>query len=189
MGSKSYFTVSEWITIVSLAIASALMNTYLPIKSMTQYLGIPGPAAGMALFGGFIFVLWVSLALQVTKKKYSGIITSLVIASFCLLIHPWYGIMSPAWFSIYGVVGLLSMGTIVELTQFRSSWLKILGGGLGNLSCLAITWLAIGFHTAIWVPREVMPFLILGAVISGCVGVLLAGGISRMIKSAQFKKA
>lgn len=189
MGSKSYFTVSEWITIVSLAVAGALINAYLPIKSMTQSLGIPGPAAGMALLGGVIFVLWVSLALQVTKKKYSGIITSLLIASFCLLIRPWYGIISPAWFSIYGIVGLLSMGAIVELTWLRSPWLKILGGGLGNLSCLAITWLAIGFHTAIWIPREFMPFLILGAIVSGCVGVLIAGGINRIIKSAQFKEA
>ena len=180
---KSYFTLREGLIIILLTVVSALINSYIPIKSITEHLGIPGPAAGMALFGGVIFVLWISLARQVTKKKHSGIITSLLIASICLLIRPWYGIVSPAWFSIYGLVGLLSMGAVIELTQSRSTWLRILGGGLGNLSCLVITWLAIGFHTGIWIPREFTPFLILGAIASGCVGILLASGISRVIKA------
>ena len=182
MKRKSYFSLFEWTVIIILALASGLINSYLPIKSITEYIGIPGPAAGMALFGGFIFVLWVSLACQVTRKKYSGIITSVFIASFCLLIHPWYGVVEPAWFSVYGLVGLLSMGVIVELTESRSPWLAILGGGLGNLSCLAITWLAIGFHTGIWIPSEFAPLLIFGAIVSGSVGVLLAHGISQMTK-------
>lgn len=183
MERKSYFTLREWIIIILLAVAGGLINSYLPIKSITEYFGIPGPAAGMALFGGVIFVLWISLAGQVTKKRYSGIITSVFIASFCLLVRPWYGVIEPAYFSIYGIVGLLSMGTIVELTGLRSSWLGILGGGLGNLSCLIITWLAIGGHTGVWIPLEFVPSLIFGAIVSGGVGVLLARGISRVVKS------
>ena len=178
---KSYFTLREWAIIVPLAVISALINTYLPIKSITEYFGFPGPAAGMALFGGFIFVLWISLAHQITGKKYSGIIASVLIVSMCLLIHPWYGIVKPFWFSIYGIIGLLCMGVIIELTGSRSSWLSIFGGGLGNLGCLVITWLAIGFHTGAWVSKEWAPFLILGAIISGGIGVLIAKGITRMI--------
>ena len=149
---------------------------------MTEYFGIPGPAAGMALFGGVIFVLWIGLAYRITQKKYSGIITSVFIASVCLLIQPWYGVIEPAWFSIYAIAALLGIGVIIELTGSRSSWLAILGGGLGNLSCLVITWLAIGGHTGIWVSAGVAPFLILGAIVSGSVGVLLARGISQLIK-------
>ena len=185
MNRKSYFTLREWAIIILLAVASGLINSYLPIKSITEYFGIPGPTAGMALFGGVIFVLWVSLAHQVTKKKYSGIITSVFIASICLLIHPWYGVIEPAWFSVYAIVALLGIGVIIELTESRSSWLAILGGGLGNLSCLVITWLAIGFHTGIWIPLESAPFLIFGAIVSGSVGILLARGISQMIKPAE----
>ena len=187
MERKSYFSLLEWAIIILLALVSALINTYLPIKSITEHIGIPGPAAGMALFGGLIFVLWICLARRITQKKYSGIITSVFIASFCLLIRPWYGVVSPAWFSIYGLVGLLSMGIIVELTASRSSWLAILGGGLGNLACLVITWLAIGFHTGIWIPPEFAPFLIFGAIVSGSVGVLLARGISQLIKMMKLE--
>ena len=186
--AKSYFTLREWLIIILLAVASASINSYLPIKSITEHLHIPGPAGGMALFGGFIFVLWISLSCQASGKKYTGIITSIVITSICLLIRPWYGITSPAWFGIYGLIGLLSMGMITELTQSKSSWLRILGGGLGNLSCLAITWLAIGVHTDIWTPREFTPLLILGAIASGCAGILLADGINRVIKISLVTK-
>lgn len=182
MKRRSYFSLPEWVIIILLALASALLNTYLPVKSITEYFGIPGPAAGMALLGGVIFVLWISLACRITKKKYSAIITSVFIASICLLMGPWYGVVIPAWFSIYSLIGLLCMGVIVELTGYRSSWLAVVGGGLGNLACLGITWLAIGFHTSMWILIEVVPFLALGAVISGSVGVLLARGISQLLK-------
>jgi len=84
MKLKSYFGVYEFSFILLSALASAILNTYLPIKAVTQLLGIPGPAAGMALLGGFIFVFWVALACDIVKKRYTGIVTSLLIASFCL---------------------------------------------------------------------------------------------------------
>lgn len=183
MAKKSYFSLRQWAIIVLLALASALMNSYLPIKSITQQLGIPGPAAGMALFGGVIFVLWVSLAHQVTGKKYSGIIISVLIASFCLFIRPWYGVTEPAWFGIYGIAGLVCLGVIIELTAFRSLWLRTLGGGLGNLACLVVTWMAIGFHTGIWIPASLAPVLIFGAIVSGGIGIWLARGIVQVMKA------
>ena len=179
MKSKSYFTLREWTIIVSAGLVSALINTYLPIKSTTEHFGIPGPAAGMALLGGFIFVLWISLAHLLTKK-YGSIITSILIAAICLFIHPWYGIVEPSWFSLYGIAGLGCMGAIIELTS-RSYWRGAVGGGLGNLCCLVITWLAIEFHTDIWVPKEFAPFLVLGAIASGCIGALLAQEIGKVI--------
>lgn len=175
---KSYFTLREWAIIVSLALAGALINTYIPIKSITGHFGISGPAAGMALFGGVIFVLWIFLARLLTKK-YGGIITSILTATICLFIHPWYGVVEPSWFSLYGIVGLVCMGVIIELTS-KSYWRGVLGGGLGNLCCLAITWLAIGFHTGIWMHKEFAPFLVLGAIVSGSIGVLLAQGIVKI---------
>lgn len=180
---ESYFALREWAIIISSALAGALMNVYLPMKSMTEGLGISGPAAGMALFGGVIFVLWISLARRITRKKYSGIITAVFIASICLLIRPWYGITSPAWFGIYAIVALLCMGVIVELMGSRPSWFGIAGGGLGNSSCLIVTWLAIGIHTSTWVPLESGIFLFFGAVVSGGVGVLLAYGITQMTEA------
>jgi hypothetical protein len=178
---KSYFDAYELGTIALFALGSALLNTYLPIKAFTQWLGVPGPAAGMALLGGFIFVFWVTLAHAIIKKKYAGIVTSLLIASFCLLIAPWYGIVSPIWFGVYGVIALLSMGIFVELTasESKSKFRSVTGGGLGNVACLGITWVAIGVHAGVWVPPKYVPILILAAFVSGCVGSLMAYGITK----------
>lgn len=181
MKRKSYFTLREWSIIVALALASALMNTYLPIKSITEYFGIPGPAAGMALFGGFIFVLWICLAYRIIKKKYAGIITSVLIACICLFMRPWYGVVDPYWFSIYGVIGLFFIGVVVELMETRSSKWSIFGGGLGNLACLMVTWLAIGFHTGVWIVLTALPFLILVAIASGSIGALIAHLVDQII--------
>ena len=186
-GKKSYFDVYELGTIALFALGSALLNTYLPIKAFTQWLGVPGPAAGMALLGGFIFVFWVALAHAIIKKKYAGIVTSLLIASFCLLIAPWYGIVSPIWFGVYGVIALLSMGIFVELTASESKFKfrSVTGGGLGNVACLGITWVAIGVHAGVWAPPKYVPILILAAFVSGCVGSLMAYWITKTFLQAK----
>jgi hypothetical protein len=177
---KSYFDVYELGMIALCAFASAMLNTYLPIKAFTQWLGIPGPAAGMALLGGFIFVFWVVLAHAIIKKKYAGVATSLLIASFCLLITPWYGVISPPWFGVYGIIALLSMGIFVELAGSKSKFRGVTGGGLGNLACLGITWIAIGVYAGVWVPPKLAPILILAAFISGSVGSLIALWITKV---------
>ena len=173
----AYFRIYELSLLLLFALASAILNTYLPIKTFSQWLGIPGPAAGMAFLGGFIFVFWVALAYGIIKKRYAGIITALFIAAFCLLIHPWYEIVSPPWFGIYGVIALLSMGIFVELIGSKSKFRAATGGGLGNLACLILTWLAIGFQVGVWVPQKFAPVLMLAAFVSGCIGALIAGWV------------
>ena len=191
MNLKSYFEVYELSLVLLFALASAMLNTYLPIKAFTQWLGVPGPAAGMAFLGGFIFVFWVALAYVIIKKRYAGIVTSLLIASFCIIITPWYGIVSPIWFGIYAIVALLSMGIIVELmasaskskSKSRVGSVTVTGGGLGNVACLGITWIAIGVHAGVWVPSKWAPILILGAFVSGCAGSLMAYFLSLCVRS------
>ena len=179
---KSYFEVYELSLMLLLALASAMLNTYLPIKAFTQWLGVPGPAAGMAFLGGFIFVFWVALAHVIIKKRYAGIVTALLIASFCIIITPWYGIVSPIWFGGYAIAALVSMGIIVELMASASKSRVVTGGGLGNVACLVITWIAIGVHAGVWVPSKWAPILILGAFVSGCVGSLMAYLLSLFVR-------
>lgn len=167
---KPYFTIKELSVMVFFAATSALLNAFLPIKAITQTIGIPGPAAGMATLGGIIFVFWIALAYNVIQKKYSAIVTALFIAAFCLITHPWYGVIVPEWFGVYGVVALLSMGASIELINK-----KFIGGGVGNFVCLIITWIAIGIHTGIWIePTIFAPIMAIVAFISGSIGAFLA---------------
>ncbi len=181
----SYFSLYEWLVIVLLALCGALMNVYLPVKALTEGLNIPGPAAGMALLGGFIFVVWVSLGRRLTGKRYAGLITAALLASFCLFLRPWYGVISPSWFSVYGILALFVLGLWVELLQGR--W-EVVGGGLGNLFCLGITWLALGFHLHVWAPAKFAPLLLLASFLSGAVGVLLARVVGRLVGGSAIIK-
>lgn len=185
MERESYFKIYELSLILLFALASAMLNTYLPIKSFTAVFKIPGPAAGMAFLGGFIFVFWVALAYDIIRKRYAGIITSMLIAAFCLLIYPWYGVVSPIWFGIYGVIALLSVGIFVELTGAKSGFRRVTGGGVGNLACLVITWTAIGVHAGVWVPPKYAPILMLAAFVSGSVGSLIAYWLAK-VKRPEF---
>jgi hypothetical protein len=174
---SSYFSLYEWLMIVVFALCGALMNAYLPMKALAEGLNIPGPAAGMGMLGGFIFVVWVSLGHRFTGKRYAGLIVAVLLASFCLFLRPWYGVISPSWFSIYGILALFVLGFWVEFLQGK--W-AVVGGGLGNLFCLGITWLALGFHLHVWAPARFVPLLLLAAFLSGAVGVLVARIVERL---------
>ena len=84
----SYFSVKELSTIGLFALLSSLINFTFPIKHITEIFNIPGPASGMCIFGGIIFVFWICLAHRIIKKRYSAILTSVFISAFCLFFSP-----------------------------------------------------------------------------------------------------
>jgi uncharacterized membrane protein YvlD (DUF360 family) len=78
---KSYFSLNQWWIIIVMSSISAIINLYIPIKPIIQYLHIPGPAAGTAAFGGLTAVIWVSLSRDLTGKRGAGFITALITIS------------------------------------------------------------------------------------------------------------
>lgn len=165
---KPYFTIKELAVMVFFALISALLST-LPFRPWSQSIGIPGPAVGTSVFGGVVFVFWIALAYNLIQKRYSAIVTSLFIVSFCLIMGPWYGVIKPEWFGIYGIIALLSMGASIELINK-----KFINGGVGNFLCLIITWAAIGIHTGVWIEPIFAPVMAIAGFISGCIGAFLA---------------
>ena len=180
---SSYFSFNEWLLILIFSLCGALMNLYLPLKNFLDGLDMPGPNKGMALFGGFFFVIWIYLARKIIDKKYTGLTTAILIISFCLILSPWYGITSPSWFSLYGLIALFTLGIWVEFLYGKWDWV---GGGLGNLFCLGITWLAFGFHIDVWPQAKHAPLLLLVAFISGALGVLLAQVAGKIVGNKEF---
>ena len=181
----SYFNLREWSIILILALSGTLFNLYLPFKAMAESLHLPGPAAGTAIFGGLMFVVWVSLGRMLAEKRYGGITVAVLFASFSILLRPWYGILSPSFFSIYAVVALFVLGVWIEVFQGR---MELIGGGLGNLSCLGITWLAFGIHLDRWPPSEYVPLLLSSSFLSGAAGVLLARFVENFFRRAFITK-
>lgn len=185
MNKKTYFSVGDLAVILISALVSAIINLQIPMKDVLNDLGIQGPAGGMALFGGLIFLLWISLAhLATGGKRFSGIATAILIVAFCLLASPWYGVVDPPWFGVYGVIAFLVTGSIIEASYKvkQSNTSLAIGGGLGNLTCLLITWIAIGSHTGVWLPQNMIPAYLVSAFLSGVVGSVIASIIVAELK-------
>ncbi|MBW2065073.1 MAG: hypothetical protein JRJ03_09080 [Deltaproteobacteria bacterium] len=173
----SYFTFGEWVFILLFALCGALMNVFFPTKEFLAGLEMTEPVKGMSLFGGFFFVMWVYLGRRVTQKRYGGLATAILLVSFCLFLSPWYGVISPWWFSFYGLVALFVCGTWIELSYESWDWL---GGGLANLFCLGITWLAFGFHQQMWPDARGVPLALTAVFISGVAGIFSAKLIGQL---------
>ena len=174
--SEDYFNLKDIAVIFLLAITSAAINTIIPMRTVLNNMGIRGPAGGMVFFGGFIFILWISLAPLITKKSFSAVATSVLIPAFCLLISPWYGIVNPPWFGIYGIITFLIVGVIINVFSRlkRGSLGFSFGGGLANFVCVITTWTVIGLHTNVWPLKENLPVYLIMAFVSGALGSLIA---------------
>ncbi len=177
---KSYFNLNQWWIIIVMSSISVLINLCIPIKSITQDLNIPGPAAGTAAFGGLSNVAWVCLSRDLINKRGSGLVTALITISLLLLSGPWYNIEIPSYFSVYGVIAFGVLGLCIETFRGR---LRLLGGGLANLSCLVVTYLAIGLYFSVWPPLDFIPVLGLLAFTSGLIGPVLSSEIVKLLRN------
>jgi hypothetical protein len=189
MEREPYFTWRQMIIIMLLALAGGCLYTWPPFKDFAGGTGVTQPASSQALLGGISFVFWISLSRQIIDKKYAELVTAIFIASIAWIINPWYGVLeygiqTPLIFNLWRYASIIIMGIIIQLAGPKLSWRSVLGGGLGNLVSVGLTWLALGLDIDRWVfPfSEVAPFLIIGAIVSGSVGVLLAHGVARGIK-------
>ncbi len=185
MSTNDSSTIKNLLTIFVCAGVSVTINLTIPMKHILNSLGIFGPAGGIILFGGFIFVLWITLAYLTTGcKRLSGVSTAILIPAFCMLVSPWYGIVDPSWLGIYGIIAFLVMGLIIEISCKPKLSFASLGGGGGvaNLSCLTVTWLAIGFHVHIWPSTNFLPLYLVIAFVSGTVGALIPLILTEKIK-------
>jgi hypothetical protein len=152
-----------------------------------KWWGFSYASSRIILFGGITFVFWIYLGHHIIGKKYTALVTSIFIGSVSWIVNPGHTIFPMGYtitshtINITRFAGIFIMGVIIELTIRRRFWLGIIGGGLGNLACVEITWLAFGSKTLLLdKPLLVIingaPFIIPCAVISGAAGVILSYG-------------
>jgi hypothetical protein len=161
-----------------------------------KWWGLSQPTSRVALFGGLIFVLWICLGYRITCKKYSALVASVFVGSVSWILIPGHSIAEMDFVILGHVVnimrfaGIFTMGVIIELTIRRKLWVGIIGGGLANLACVEISWLAFGSN-ALLLDKVLLaiargaPFVMPYAVISGAAGVLLSYGVLPLIRIAR----
>ncbi len=129
------------------------LMTYLKLKPILESIfPFNAPFKNIAVLGGFLIVFWVVLAYRACGKGY-GIATAVFAVSFCLFVSPWYGVITPYWFSVVGFISFLVLGVLTEFFN----------GGVGNLACIAINWAAVA---------------LLGIVKLSAVGVVVLGALA-----------
>jgi len=136
------------------------LMTYLKLKPLLESIfPFKAPFKNIAVLGGFLIVFWVVLAYRMCGRGY-GIATAVFAVSFCLFVSPWYGVITPYWFSVVGFVSFLILGILVEYTN----------GGFANLACIAVDWAAVELLGIVRLSIEGVIILGVIAFISGYAG-------------------
>ncbi len=157
--------------------ASFSLLVYVDVKSLVDKIPATVPFKSLAIFGGFFVVFWVVLSYRLCGKWY-GVITALLAVSMCLLVSPWFGVIKPDWFSIFGIISFFALGILTETTN----------GGFGNLACMLINWgAAYAFHVA---PVTLFGLITMSiaAFISGLVGDLIGRKVADIVSTAFLPK-
>ena len=142
---------------------SFTLLVYVDVKQFVDRIPLTVPFKSLAVFGGFFVVLWVAMAREICGKGF-GTLTAVLSASLCLLVSPWFGIVRPEWFSVFGILSFLLLG--IGTDYFN--------GGIGNLSCMLVNWIgAYLFDVAKITPLGVMAMGTI-AFVSGYMGDVLA---------------
>ncbi len=153
--------------------ASYFLNLAIPARSLA-FTGVP--FAAWSILSGFTNVFWVSLAHKLLGKGY-GVLTAVIASSLILLQGSWFGISYPPWYGAYGVLSYVVMGVLTEFVN----------GGLGNLACAVINWVALGITFGVW-PSYSVVIIASATYVTGWLGSKLGGlVISKLLKLEEVK--
>ena len=145
-------SLAKLLTVLVLSYASYLVIANLNVKQLLESaLPLELPFKSIAVFGGIMYILWIRLARDLCGSGY-GVAAALLISSLCLATSPWFGVTSPWWFSVYGVLSFLVAAILIE---------KNLGFASNACFCL-VNWIAAWVH-------DVSPVSALGLGIGLCI--------------------
>ncbi len=148
-----------------MAVISYLLNLAMPSHVLDV---LKVPFAAWALYSGFINITWVSLARNSLGRGY-GVIVSLITAGLLLMRGEWFGIPY-TWFCAAGISSFIAMGALTELVN----------GGVGNLACLAINWVALGLGFNAW-PSPYVALIAPATYLTGYLGDRLARALASRV--------
>jgi len=167
--------LGKLLTALVLAYASYLLMTGLRVKELLEVaLPVALPFKSLAVFGGFMYILWIVLAYRLCGSGF-GIATALIASSLCLASSPWFGVASPWWFSVYGVVSFLAAGILCERAH----------GALANAVFGLINWVAAFVHHVAQLTALGLLTGLAIAALSGALGDFIARVAARALLSVE----
>lgn len=186
---KYYFSTNDLVAIATLTAVQSVIS--ISVVSVVRgfihgVLHLPGPGAGIAIFGGFMFTTWILLAYGLTLKRGAATITSLLMG----VVHLFYGgigpLGGPPVFVVYLVTGLFAeLGLLLP-----SSIIKYpAAGALGTTSFLFTFVGMMGYYQGtwgVWLLAKGWTWAAVFTVVGVISGVFLGGAIAiGVLKSLQ----
>lgn len=123
-----------------LAFISIVLSYFMPSGYFSKLANIKNiPCLGLGIFSGVLYIFWIALAREMYGRGY-GILVSAIIVSLLLINGPWYGVVDPPYFGVFGFLSFILMGIATDF----------INGGVGSVLCLITNWIAFGYFKNVY---------------------------------------
>jgi len=137
--------VYRFVGVFLLATISLTLSYFSPFGNLSELLNIRTiPCLGLGILSGVFYIFWIALAREIYGKGW-GFVVSVLIVSFLLLAGPWYGVVEPQYFGVFGFLSFALMGIATDF----------INGGVGSIICLLVNWIAFGYFKGFF-PKPIL---------------------------------
>ena len=178
---KYYFSTRDLVVIATLtAIQVVITISTVPFvrQLMHGILHLPGPGAGQAIFGGFFYAMWASLAYGVTRKRGSALVAS----TFMGIVGIFTGNGPLTGFPV--LVMYVAAGLACEIGLLVPKGRYIIAGALAVLVEFLVFISLMGYVNGQWLIMNWIPIFAIAGIVSGAAFGVVTIGILKSLERA-----
>jgi len=179
--NRYYFSTRDLVVMATLAAVQVVISvSTVPFvrQLMHGVLHLPGPGAGQAILGGFLYVMWAVLAYGVTQKRGSALVTSI----FMGIVGIFTGMGPLTGFPV--LVMYLAAGLVCEIGLLVPKGRYIIASALAVLIQFLVFISLMGYVNGQWLIMSWIPIFAIAGIVSGAAFGMVNIGILRSLERA-----
>jgi len=179
--NRYYFSTRDLVVMATLAAVQVVISvSTVPFvrQLMHGVLHLPGPGAGQAILGGFLYVMWAVLAYGVTQKRGSALVTSI----FMGIVGIFTGMGPLTGFPV--LVMYLAAGLACEIGLLVPKGRYIIASALAVLIQFLVFISLMGYVNGQWLIMSWIPIFAIAGIVSGAAFGMVNIGILRSLERA-----
>jgi len=179
--NKYYFSTRDLVVMATLAAVQVVISvSTVPFvrQLMHGVLHLPGPGAGQAILGGFLYVMWAVLAYGVTQKRGSALVTSI----FMGIVGIFTGMGPLTGFPVF--IMYLVAGVACEIGLLVPKGRYVIATSFAVLAEFLIFIFLMGYVNGQWLIMNWIPIFAIAGIVSGAAFGVVTIGILRSLERA-----
>jgi len=179
--NRYYFSTRDLVVMATLAAVQVVISvSTVPFvrQLMHGILHLPGPGAGQAIFGGFFYAIWASLAYGVTRKRGSALVAS----TFMGIVGIFTGNGPLTGFPV--LVMYVAAGLACEIGLLVPKGRYIIAGALAVLVEFLVFISLMGYVNGQWLIMNWIPIFAIAGIVSGAAFGVVTIGILKSLERA-----